>query len=34
MPTAIWQTIAKPREVHERLLAAINRARQSGMGGD
>jgi hypothetical protein len=32
MPSAIWQTIDKPLEVHERLTAAINRARQSGTG--
>jgi hypothetical protein len=32
MPTAIWQTIRKPAETHERLIAAINRAKQSGMG--
>ena len=34
MPTAVWQTIAKPREVHQRMIAAINRARQSGTGGE
>jgi hypothetical protein len=28
----IWQTIAKPKMIHERLVAAINRARQSGTG--
>ncbi len=33
MPTGIWQTIAKPREVYERLQAAINRAKQSGTPG-
>lgn len=33
-PTAIWQTIRKPIEVHERVIAAINRAKQSGTGGD
>jgi hypothetical protein len=32
MPTAIWQTIAKPAEVYERLQAAINRAKQAGTG--
>jgi hypothetical protein len=31
-PTAIWQTIARPREIYERLQAAINRAKQSGPG--
>jgi len=33
MPTAIWQTVAKPAEVYERLQAAINRAKQSGTPG-
>jgi hypothetical protein len=33
MPTAVWQTIAKPAEVHERLQSAINRAKQSGTPG-
>jgi hypothetical protein len=28
----IWQTIARPKMIHERLVAAINRARQSGTG--
>lgn len=32
MPTAIWQTIRKPAETYERLTAAINRAKQSGLG--
>ena len=32
MPTAIWQTIPKPAENYERLTAAINRAKQSGLG--
>jgi hypothetical protein len=27
-----WQTIDQPREVHEQVVAAINRARQGGMG--
>ena len=30
MPAGIWQTVAKPAEVHERLQSAINRAKQSG----
>jgi hypothetical protein len=30
LPTAIWQTVAKPKEVLERLRAAITRAKQSG----
>jgi hypothetical protein len=34
MPTAIWQTIAQPREVHKKVIAAINRARQSGTGAE
>jgi hypothetical protein len=34
MPTAIWQTISKPREIHKRIIAAINRARQSGTGAE
>jgi hypothetical protein len=33
MPTAVWQTIARPVEVYERLQAAINRAKQSGSPG-
>jgi hypothetical protein len=33
IPTAIWQTVAGPKEVLERLRAAITRAKQSGMGG-
>jgi len=32
MPSAIWQTIRKPVEIHERLMAAISRAKQSGTG--
>jgi hypothetical protein len=34
MATAIWETVAKPALVHEQLVSAINRARQSGMGGE
>jgi hypothetical protein len=33
-PTAVWQTIAKPREIQQRLQAAIARAKQSGMGSE
>jgi len=33
-PTAIWQTIPRPREVHQRLLAAIRKARQNNPMGD
>jgi hypothetical protein len=32
LPTAVWQTIARPREIYQRLQAAINRSRQSGPG--
>ncbi|MGD0387729.1 MAG: PH domain-containing protein [Tepidisphaeraceae bacterium] len=32
MPSAVWQTIARPKEIHERLQAAIARAKQSGTG--
>jgi hypothetical protein len=32
IPSAIWQTIAKPKEILERLRAAITRAKQSGIG--
>jgi hypothetical protein len=33
IPSAIWQTIAKPKEILERLRAAITRAKQSGTSG-
>jgi hypothetical protein len=29
-PEGLWQTIAKPREVHEQVVAAINKARSGG----
>jgi len=32
VPSAIWQTIAKPKEVLDRLRAAITRAKQNGTG--
>jgi hypothetical protein len=32
MPSAIWQTIARPKEILERLRAAIAKAKQSGTG--
>jgi len=32
MPSAIWQTISRPMEIHQRLQAAITRAKQSGTG--
>jgi hypothetical protein len=31
-PVGLWQMIARPRRVHERVLSAIRRARQGGMG--
>lgn len=33
-PSAVWQTIAEPVAVHEKLSAAIARAKQCGLGGD
>jgi hypothetical protein len=32
IPTAIWQTIARPKEVLDKVRAAITRAKQSGPG--
>jgi hypothetical protein len=32
IPSAIWQTITNPKEILERLRAAITRAKQSGTG--
>jgi hypothetical protein len=32
MPSAVWQTIARPKEIHQRLQAAVARAKQSGTG--
>jgi hypothetical protein len=32
LPAAVWQTIAKPKEILERVRAAINRAKQTGTG--
>ncbi len=29
-PEGLWQTIAKPRLVHEQVVAAINKAKQGG----
>ena len=29
-PAGQWQTISSPREVHEQIVATINRAKQSG----
>ncbi|MGA2584422.1 MAG: PH domain-containing protein [Tepidisphaeraceae bacterium] len=34
MPTAVWQTIAKPYEILEQLRAAIKRAKQTGTGAE
>jgi hypothetical protein len=31
-PSAQWQTIAKPRQVHEQIIAAISKAKQGGLG--
>ena len=31
-PEGVWQTIAKPRAVHEQLVATINKAKQGGSG--
>jgi hypothetical protein len=31
-PAGVWQTIAKPRHVHQQVLATIRRARQGGCG--
>jgi len=30
MPSSVWQTISSPQEVHQQIIAAINRARQTG----
>jgi len=32
IPDGMWQTVAKPREVHEQIVAAVNRAKQAGRG--
>lgn len=32
LPFAIWQTVAKPRQVHEKIQAAVKKAKQSGFG--
>ena len=29
-PEGIWQTIARPRQVHEQIVATINKAKQGG----
>jgi hypothetical protein len=33
-PSGVWQTVAHPLKVHDQLVAAINRAKQSGLGGE
>lgn len=30
IPIGIWQTIARPRAIHDKLVATINRAKQGG----
>ena len=32
-PEGLWQTVAKPRQVHEQIVAAINKAKQGGCVG-
>ena len=29
-PEGVWRTIARPRQVHEQVVAAINKAKQGG----
>jgi hypothetical protein len=31
-PFGLWQTVARPRQVHEQIVATINRAKQGGGG--
>lgn len=31
-PVGVWQMVPRPRRVHERVLSAIRRARQGGIG--
>jgi hypothetical protein len=31
-PEGLWQTVARPRVVHEQLVATINKAKQGGCG--
>jgi len=31
-PEFVWQTVARPRQVHEQIVATINKARQGGCG--
>lgn len=30
LPISVWQTIARPRAIHDKLVATINRAKQGG----
>jgi hypothetical protein len=32
LPVATWQTVARPKQVHEQVVATINKARQGGCG--
>jgi hypothetical protein len=32
-PFGLWQTLARPKAVHEQIVATINRAKQGGAGG-
>lgn len=32
-PAGVWQTVSRPAEIHQRVLAAIARARGAGNGG-
>ncbi len=34
LPIGQWQTIARPREVYQEIVKAINRAKQGGMSRD
>jgi hypothetical protein len=30
IPVGLWQTIARPRAVHDQIVAAVNKAKQGG----
>ena len=30
LPEGVWQTIARPKQVHEQVVATINKAKQGG----
>ena len=32
IPVAQWQMVAKPLVVHDQIIAAVNRAKQGGIG--